>query len=512
MKLRTWCERLFSYQEEGVRYLQTHPNALLADDMGLGKTVQALMALDGRPALVVCPPVAVGVWERECHAFRTDYEPLACHKLTRFPKRNELMILPSSQLPEHPMMTERRLAEQDAKRARFAPKPADTDWNKLLGRGRSITFEEAKNAPKKVKALSWEGVSRDSQLIFDEAHEYKNETAARTHDARVLAASFSRVWLLTGTPILSYASDLWNVLKLAGLERRAFGSKDNWRRLYGAYLSIVPGRHVSMCARGKCPGCVKTWKFPDNPPWELQNERVDAFFSVALRRMKREVLHDLPEEIVEYVKVPYKTDIGLSQVDTEEIDALTESIFPLSEDRVERIMASPSTPDFKTLSTIRAALAASRIEAAEAIVQQFEASDEPLVVFSVHRSIAEALGKRKGWASIAGDATRKRRDTFVEAFQAGRKRGIVATIGAAGVGITLTRAANVLFVDRDWTPALNRQAKDRVVRIGQTRGVRVMILVSDHPVDLLVEKVLMRKEKLEEATFTLTPGLSQARK
>lgn len=501
---------LYPFQEDGVRFLRARRNALLADDMGLGKTVQALMALSGQPALVVCPPVAVSVWERECRAFRADYTPLACHKLTRFPKRGELMILPSSMLPEHPKMAERRLAEQDAKRARFAPK-LETDWSKMLGRGRSVTLEEF-SKPKAPKALSWEGVERGSQLIIDEGHEYKNETAARTHDMRVLAGSFDGVWVLTGTPILSYASDLWNVLTLAGLERKAFGTKDNWRRLYGAYLKLVPGRHQQGCPRIKCPGCIKTWKFPDEPPYEFQKERVQAFFEVAMRRMKREVLRELPEEVFEYVKVPYKTDIGLSQVDTEEIDALTESISPLTEDRVASIMGSPSRPEFKTLSTIRAALAESRLSATMGIVDQFEAAREPLVVFSAHRALVDILGKRKGWASLVGDATRNRRDTYVEAFQAGRKRGIAATIGAAGVGITLTHACNVLFIDRDWTPALNRQAKDRVVRIGQTRGVRVIVLVSDHPVDLLVEKVLMRKEKLEEATFTLTPGLSQARK
>ena len=43
-------------------------------------------------------------------------------------------------------------------------------------------------------------------------------------------------------------------------------------------------------------------------------------------------------------------------------------------------------------------------------------------------------------------------------------RDLVATIQAGGVGITLTRAAHVLFLDLDWTPALNEQVG---LRLGQ---------------------------------------------
>lgn len=68
-----------------------------------------------------------------------------------------------------------------------------------------------------------------------------------------------------------------------------------------------------------------------------------------------------------------------------------------------------------------------------------------------------------------------------------------------GVGVTLTRSANVMFLDRDFVPANNLQAEDRSLRIGQTRGVVVTILNATHPVDQRVAIILERKERLLEA-------------
>jgi SWI/SNF-related matrix-associated actin-dependent regulator 1 of chromatin subfamily A len=74
------------------------------------------------------------------------------------------------------------------------------------------------------------------------------------------------------------------------------------------------------------------------------------------------------------------------------------------------------------------------------------------------------------------------------------------TIGAGDVGLTLTRALTVLFVDLDWVPANNRQAEDRVCRIGQEAGmVQVVRMVSDHALDRRVMEVLDRKGELERA-------------
>src|SRR5216684_4110659 len=65
--------KLYPFQREGIEWLSTRTGALLADDMGLGKTVQIAVSLpEGVAAIVVCPAVAKGVWQREIAKWRPE--------------------------------------------------------------------------------------------------------------------------------------------------------------------------------------------------------------------------------------------------------------------------------------------------------------------------------------------------------------------------------------------------------------------------------------------------------
>ena len=118
----------------------------------------------------------------------------------------------------------------------------------------------------------------------------------------------------------------------------------------------------------------------------------------------------------------------------------------------------------------------------------------------------DELAGREGWRVITGDTPVDERTAIVEAFQAGELRGVAGTIQAMGVGITLTRSHTVLFVDLDWTPALNSQMEDRVCRIGQTRGVHIVRLECNHPLDQRVNTLLLAKQALIEASVDETIG------
>ncbi|MDK7160711.1 C-terminal helicase domain-containing protein, partial [Pauljensenia sp. UMB3104] len=72
-----------------------------------------------------------------------------------------------------------------------------------------------------------------------------------------------------------------------------------------------------------------------------------------------------------------------------------------------------------------------------------------------------------------GATSKAERDETVRAFQAGKVDVLIAQITAAGVGLTLTRAQDALFVETEWTPALVTQAEDRIHRITQTSPVAI---------------------------------------
>jgi hypothetical protein len=158
-------------------------------------------------------------------------------------------------------------------------------------------------------------------------------------------------------------------------------------------------------------------------------------------------------------------------------------------------------PNFEQFSEIRARLAEARIPAVVEIVESYEESDTPLVVFSAHKAPVKVLGDREGWDCITGDTPPKERRDIVKAFQSGQLKGVACTVQAGGVGITLTRASTALFVDLDWTPAWNLQAEDRLRRIGQTKKVLIQHLQSNHPLDKHIQKLIRYKMELMQKSL-----------
>ena len=146
-------------------------------------------------------------------------------------------------------------------------------------------------------------------------------------------------------------------------------------------------------------------------------------------------------------------------------------------------------------------MATAKIPHALLLAETYEEAKEPVVIFSDHTSITNAFAKKEGWGIIDGSIAHAKRTKVVSQFQEGKLRGIAATIGAGGVGITLTRSHHAVFTDLRWTPEDNSQAEDRLCRIGQDRGVIITRLVANHKLDSHITKVLHDKQILIGATI-----------
>jgi SNF2 family DNA or RNA helicase len=126
----------------------------------------------------------------------------------------------------------------------------------------------------------------------------------------------------------------------------------------------------------------------------------------------------------------------------------------------------------------------------DALMEDIDAlGDEQIVVFTQFKQMTNLLEKRLTAAGIpygllTGDVPQGVREQNVKDFQAGKTKVFVSTIAAGGVGITLTAASTVAFLDRAWSPALNLQAEDRCHRIGQLEAVQVIDYMSRDTVDL----------------------------
>ena len=317
-------------------------------------------------------------------------------------------------------------------------------------------------------------------VVIDEAHEYKDGKTRRAKKVRAITAAaraaHGRAWALTGTPLLNRPQELWHVLATVGLEADAFAG-------WGNFVKLFRG------TKGEWGGY--SWGTP-------APEIVDCLRRVSLARRKADVLADLPEKT--YRDLPVGDLDAATRTICDDVLALLASR-GIDLAAAERdVLAAANGAAFAEISRARAALATAKIPHLLGLVEEYEGAEEPVVVFSAHRAPVEALGAREGWAAITGDTSPDERTRIVERFQAGQLKGLVATIQAAGVGLTLTRASQIIFVDLLWTPALNAQAEDRCHRIGQTRGVIVTRLVAEHPLDERVNELLAGKQALISAT------------
>ena len=96
--------------------------------------------------------------------------------------------------------------------------------------------------------------------------------------------------------------------------------------------------------------------------------------------------------------------------------------------------------------------------------------EESVVVFCHHKSIHSLLHQNLSDfnpVSIIGGQSDKVRQEQIDKFQRGESKLMIAGLRAGNVGINLNRARYVIFAELDWSPAIHRQAEDRLHRIGQ---------------------------------------------
>lgn len=447
----------YAYQVAGVEWLALRARALLADDMGCGKTMQALLWLPEAAecrAVVVCPKSVARSWERECRRWRPDLRPVVAAKGSwRLPEPGEVLVTHYEALP-----APAALGSVEA----LAPL--------------AVVLDEAH----RCKSYRPGYTDRDGKEVAAKG-------AQRAVRAAHLARSASRALALTGTPLLNQPFELRAVLELVGAAYEAFGGFPRFVRLFQGSRDRFGGY---------------TWGTPLPEVPELLRR-------VALRRTKAEVLGDLPP------KVRTRRPVELTGALRKAADAAWGLWGSYGVD--DETGLPDALPPFTEFSRIRAQLAESRIPAMLDRVEDYEDAGKPLLVFSAHRAPVDALADREGWATITGDTPGDRRDEVVQEFQAGKLKGVALTITAGGVGLTLTRASDVLFVDRDWVPANNLQAEDRVHRIGQKGdAVQIEILESDHALDRHVQDLLDAKTRLIEAAVEaqvkVTPATATAGK
>ena len=160
---------------------------------------------------------------------------------------------------------------------------------------------------------------------------------------------------------------------------------------------------------------------------------------------------------------------------------------------------------FTEMSQVRHRVALAKVPHFVDFAQDALESTDKIIVFGHHRDVIQqifdGLGAH-GPVRITGEDSAEARDAAVERFQNDPTcRVIVGSIGAMGVGLTLTAASTVLFAELDWTPAMVTQAEDRAHRIGQRNAVSVVHVVLDGSLDQRMAEMLIAKQDVADQTL-----------
>lgn len=403
--------------------------------MGVGKSAQAIRALDlvdARRVLIVCPAAVREVWKGEFAKF--------------------------------------------ARRPRRILKGNDTQDLSTWLRGKAdvllLSYEMAVKWRRHI-----EGDLIDV-IVFDESHYLKSASSQRTaallgdkcDGAAGLARWGCHVWFLTGTPNPNDAADIWSTMRFCrGTE---LSQKTFCNRYYKAKVGAYSLSH--------------------SPRKEMLPELKQALASFSLRRTKAEAGLQLP---------PIWLTTTTVDGDTAEIRTLLREYPGMEQAVIEAVeKGGLSFLDAQHIATLRRLVGEAKAPAfLELLKEEFHGGLEKVVVFGIHRrgldhlkSGLEDAGFR--CVRVDGSVSDTDRGCAVQAFQTDPDcRVFLGNIRAAGTGLTLTAAADVVMFESDWSPAGNAQALMRVHRIGQERSVRARFITLAGSIDEHVSAVVARK-------------------
>lgn len=498
------------YQQEGINWLaflgRFGLHGVLADDMGLGKTIQstAIMAAatlkqhiafessqnpadTPNPSLVVCPATLVSHWP---------------HEISKFVSHDILMPI------------------------RVHGKPSE----------RKAIYNSVQ--PKSVVIISYETLRADVEIlskfkwlyiVLDEGHAIRNPSSKLAQAARELNGNHRLI--LSGTPIQNSIMEIWAMFEF--LMPGYLGDRKSFNLRYGK--SIEKARQTRKESVEQQESILAL---------QSLHKQIMPFI---LRRTKDQVLKDLPPKILQDVMCePSPLQVALLQnfngrgleESLHSLDVSSDSKGHIFQELsyLRKLCSHPLLVLDQDNDSHRAALKECIGEsdwnaAIEMVRQQLEHSpklaalkellcdcgigqDEEeinsidaghrVLVFAQTRAMLDlveliVLGPMKvSHLRIDGSVDALERFNLVQKFNADPTIDVMLlTTSVGGLGLNLTAADTVIFMEHDWNPQKDLQAMDRAHRLGQKRSVNVYRLLVK---DTLEESIMsLQRFKLDVA-------------
>jgi len=331
-------------------------------------------------------------------------------------------------------------------------------WKLVLGKIHILltNYEQMRNPAKTLTRYSLD------VLIGDEAHRIRNIGALVARGIRQLKRR--RCWMLTGTPIERDPSDL------------------------ATLLSTIDPMRFSISDKALHPTSLRAQARP-----------------YILRRLKAEVLPELPEVLES------KETLELLRSQRSSYRRALRQLGRLDESGILALINELRTICDYDENTGESAKADRIIE----IVQDVQAAAEKAIVFSyllrpldiLRERLSQTIGP-EAVVGLRGTMNAKARDTALRTFRSDPMATVLlCSSRVGGEGLTLTEANHVIFFNEWWNPSANIQAQDRVVRIGQRRGVRVYKFKCRDTIEEDLDTILADKS---QTMFDLVDRLAEA--
>lgn len=443
------------YQQRGYEWMMHNLSlgfgAVIADDMGLGKTLQVIAVLqklkeDGRlgkrKALVVVPTGLLVNWQKECARFAPSLRVEIYHGAMR----------DLSSFDAEVMVTSYGVVRSDIS---------------------------------KLKKLKWE------LLVIDEAQNIKNTATAQTKAVNAISAK-SHI-AMSGTPVENRLSEYWSIMNFAN--KGLLGSLKDFNIRYGRPIQIEGSREAA--------------------------ERFKATTApFMLRRLKsdKSIISDLPDKIErdEFASLTadqsalYRQTLDEAMREIEGVGGTDHaSLFKREGLVLQMIMALKQIcnhpAQFLKTKQADAELSGKAMLLTD-LVRTIVESGEKVLIFTQFKEMGDLLVKMLEKEDIPsmfyhGGTTLKKRTEMVERFQSIRSAQVfILSLKAAGTGLNLTAATNVIHYDLWWNPAVEAQATDRAYRIGQHRNVQVYRFITKGTFEERINEMIQDKKRLADLT------------
>lgn len=452
---------LFPYQKVGAAFLYKIGSGLMGDEMGLGKTVQALALcekIQAKKVLIFCPAALKWQWAAEIEKF---LYPAGAPE-------GEIAVVEGNKKTRDLILQDQIVVRR-------------TDW-----RGKSNGWRQRQGA--RFFIANYELLLRNFNamnyrewdvIIADEATKISNATAKQSKAIKRLCGK--RRIAMTGTPVSNRANEVWNIIDFVqpGVLGNYYGFlqryclKNQWGGIFG-YTNL--------------------------------NELQQKIKRYMIRRMKADVLPELPEKIV--------SDVPFEMTDKEKQlykKLKQEILFEIQHTDIAKIN-NPMTIQYTLVKMLRLRqladsmellghnMQSSKMELLKELLAETMANNggRKAIVFTQFAEMADILErelKEYKPLKISGKVNEEYLE-IVKKFNEVEDHKVLVMTSAGQFGLNIQRASVIFHFDQEWSLAKMQQREGRAHRIGQKDTVLVYNLLAKGSIDYYVKKVLHSKAEL----------------